>query len=868
MINEKDSVIDLLESNLPSTIKEGAFVQKGLKTRLKKEIKTFVAISDNESAQDESGRNVFFIDGTRGAGKTTFLTRLLSDFESNDEPDVIAIGSIDPTKLPNVEPILVTVIAKLNTMVEKKIKTTCRWDDDKGNKKEWKKQLETLGKSIKLLNAKEWSNGYYDESLYVDSKLSYSTSGQFLAKHFNELLSLACNILEKKALLVAFDDIDTKFETGWAVLEAIRQYFGSSKLVILITGDLRLYSQLIRGKQYENYSRVLLEQEKDGERFNERLEMVEHLEQQYLLKLVPVYRRFALKTLRDISDTTDKLRVKTKIDAEPKEFKEAVSIMLSEGLNLAEGTDLQLYVNELLSQPIRLVMQLLQGYYQGKNYDTSQSNVVLFSSVVRSTMLSSIYKVGLNYESHRENIGALSKDVFKFTRLDGDTDTGFYLRPQSGNEYIKNSAIYLSARVAESTECSLHNSLYLMLVGCGSVTLFEQLNQRLDTIKIDRIKGDLEDSYIKYLGIGRQESLTHWANRVSAVIAGVDINNKGIHTGLIRLNSPRSGKTGAYSNKKEKNTFSSLCIGMASNDILGSSLNSFISLFNLIAAIADVLKAASLTEVIDNKFLKYQLIKNSSIATNAPPSWSKVNDTVEKYDVLDEDDSSDEEIVDDYINAVRDWLDLVRNVEKKIKPNSILIGKIWTRLYFNLANIAEEHRKNVSNGFEPNVKKSTDTNAAKIMRFNVISLLHAVMHEENIYHKKNDERYDFSKIESGNPLKTISIFYKKLKVLFPSGIEAGINVDDVSLLESRMPIFYCLINCPFLYPFLFSEGSFSNNKVTNSQEAYIRKLVELLMGKKLNLETIAIKFLNTASIVSMGAPVNKGGNTFSEGDNQ
>ncbi|ELB3046631.1 archaeal ATPase, partial [Escherichia coli] len=230
-----------------------------------------------------------------------------------------------------------------------------------------------------LLTDKEYKPEYFSDALKLDAQLDYSIGGQDLSEIFEELVKRACEILDCKAILITFDDIDTQFDAGWDVLESIRKFFNSRKLVVVATGDLRLYSQLIRGKQYENYSKTLLEQEKESVRLAERGYMVEHLEQQYLLKLFPVQKRIQLKTMLQLVGEKGKagkeeIKVKTEPgmqDIDAIDVRQAIGDAVREGLNLREGSDADMYVNELLKQPVRLLMQVLQDFYTKKYHATS-----------------------------------------------------------------------------------------------------------------------------------------------------------------------------------------------------------------------------------------------------------------------------------------------------------------------------------------------------------------------------------------------------------------------------------------------------------------------------------------------------------------
>lgn len=301
-----DIIIDLFASNLPGSTKDGDLIQKALRDQLVESIRDSVTPAEADKPTnvtrviDESGRNVFFVDGTRGAGKTTFINSVVKSLNGDTigaSVSIKCLPTIDPTKLPRHEPILVTVTARLNKMVSDKLKESWSSNDHKEHKERWQNHLGQLKRGLHLLTDKEYKPEYFSDALKLDAQLDYSIGGQDLAEIFDQLVECACKILGCKAILISFDDIDTQFDTGWDVLESIRRFFNSQKLVVVATGDLRLYSQLIRGKQYENYSKTLLDQEKESARLAERGYMVEHLEQQYLLKLFPVQKRIQLKTM-------------------------------------------------------------------------------------------------------------------------------------------------------------------------------------------------------------------------------------------------------------------------------------------------------------------------------------------------------------------------------------------------------------------------------------------------------------------------------------------------------------------------------------------------------------------------------------------
>ncbi|RQM70015.1 archaeal ATPase [Aeromonas hydrophila] len=876
--------IDLFKPNLPGAIDSNAFVQQTLKDQLISDIYS-VALTE-ESPQNkmrhnaiqnksisEAGRQLFFIDGTRGAGKTTFMNDIVNSF--NNCSEIHALRCIDPTKLPQIEPVLVTVIAQLNTEVTKKIRSTSGWGPEYiSEKDEWQKCLQNISRAICLLGNKEYSRDYFDESLELNSLLADASDGLGLEEQFSKLLKQACDILECKAILVAFDDIDTQFNTGWQVLEAIRKYFNSPQLILLMTGDLRLYSQLIRGKQYGNYDSVMLNEEaSEAEKLNRNV-MVNHLEQQYLIKLIPVHRRINLQSLHQlVTEENETISIITTQEHDTnktrviKSLQDAVSDMLSDGLNLRVGPDLNIFSNEILKQPIRLVIQLLQHYYQQKELKQKRlPSADIFCEAIRSTMLGSIYKAGLTYDSTDAHIGVIAKDIFNYTLMDGDTNTGFYLRPQSESEIIRSSAIYLASMVSKTAEGSLWKTLYLMLAGCGSVTLYDELAQA-NSLKFP--PEQIEKAFKTYIGLGRSESLMHWANRSNAALCPVNQDNTlGVHPGLLRLNrsKPKTSKpipkTEIYTSDNETHFMAKLAVDIASSDLAGKNMHSFISIPNLLGGITVLIEgyASIILENdadIDNK-LAALLSKIAFRTTCSAPSWASDERQITNDSEIDADESqfdTETSIDKDFKSSVaiiKTWLELVVRLEVNIHTSSILIGKIWTRLYFNLKNIAEEHSSNIGTENGLLGTNATDTNAAKIMRFNVIALLHAVLFEEESYRKTAQTPIFTGISDRKNPVTSIDSFVNKLEKL------ANIEKQKTSSFKTDqdLPIFYLLITCPLLHPFLFSTGSILESQRAKTKESNFDTLmVNLNKGiySKYTPKMYALEKLNTASITASRA---------------
>ncbi|MEP9799899.1 archaeal ATPase [Klebsiella sp. CB_Kp200] len=884
-------IINLFAPNLPGCTKEDDLIQKSLRDQLVESIRNSVTLPDADKSAgltrfiDESGRNVFFVDGTRGAGKTTFINSVVKSLNSDTgdvKVSIKCLPTIDPTKLPRHEPILVTVTARLNKMVSDKLKGCWSSNDHKKQKEQWQNHLAQLQRGLHLLTDKEYKPEYFSDALKLDAQLDYSIGGQDLSEIFDKLVERACDILGCKAILITFDDIDTQFDAGWDVLESIRKFFNSQKLVVVATGDLRLYSQLIRGKQYENYSKTLLDQEKESARLAERGYMVEHLEQQYLLKLFPVQKRMQLKTMLQLvgekgrdqhSEKISVLYSKGSDGIKVNTVRSALENIVSNGLNIRVGSDLDMYVDELLKQPVRLLMQVMQDYYSRLQASSISESVLLRDSLY-GAMLSSIYRVGLNYEQHRIGMDSLCDDIFRYSRQDQEVNTGFYLRPQSSNEALRNCSVYLASQVSALCDGGLSQLLQLMLVGCGSVSLFDSV-QKLVGNHGDRYQQPTDIEFKSYMSIGRRESVTNWANRSCAVISddGSLNTSPGVYLGMIHMSKKKRAAYKALDINAESG-LAKVALAASLSSALTPSPTDFLSVFNLIGAIADLADvdtgASEIKEIettaehapaihkkiiLENESFRKAVIKIIAKPTCVAPLWSRyaekgVGEEVDELDVVDEKDISAS------IVLLIKWNRLVRQLSSKIKPSSMLIGKIWTRLFFNLSNIAAKHKSLMgSDPLASEGKYTNQTNAAKIMRFNVLAFLHAVLVEEDAYHRVSESSVSCISVNfKQNPVTSVGQLVTKLQ-----------SMENLSNISNTHPIFYSILKCPLVHPFIFPLGSINSaDNFLSQQEKILLTLLDGIIGNgfkdKVQFSAVesldssesvlGFKFLNVAGIAA------------------
>lgn len=136
-----------------------------------------------------------------------------------------------------------------------------------------------------------------DAAWFLDRAINKSTNGQDLERRFHQMVDIMARILNTDLFLIAIDDVDTKTGKAAQVLEVLRCYLTHPKLIVLLSGDLKLYSYIVRTQK-----NIELSSNSRDTYTNNKEELVGHLEQQYLTKILPIEQRIKLKKLDEISE--------------------------------------------------------------------------------------------------------------------------------------------------------------------------------------------------------------------------------------------------------------------------------------------------------------------------------------------------------------------------------------------------------------------------------------------------------------------------------------------------------------------------------------------------------------------------------------
>ncbi|WP_182417777.1 hypothetical protein [Bartonella sp. HY038] len=309
-----DIIIDLSQPDSP---KAGSMLQiaanKSLLTFLK-ERKERLKDKESESSVIYHTRfhQTVLIEGGRGSGKTNFLIRFLDDYSkpdngssnASDKPKVCILPIIDPTLIESKDHILLMIIDLIDKSIEK------FQDNEHTSDSEdyaYNDAREKLAEGLVLLDGigskdvfgQEWE----DASWAMSEGLRKASKRRNFELKLNNYIETALKILKCEFFILSFDDVDTNFERGYMILEALRKYLTSPQLFVILSGDIELYGRLIRKNIYENFGTDVMkfEGESKNDISKERLQdAVNELEEQYLLKILPPQYRIPMLPLGTI----------------------------------------------------------------------------------------------------------------------------------------------------------------------------------------------------------------------------------------------------------------------------------------------------------------------------------------------------------------------------------------------------------------------------------------------------------------------------------------------------------------------------------------------------------------------------------------
>jgi hypothetical protein len=813
--------------------------------------------------------NTVLFNGGRGSGKSTLLHNVLGSIQTSGKVQVLDV--IDPTLIETKENILIILLGLIKQAVEARLdvleksgeRRINRDNYDRSYQTQWREALRDLADGLTRLDniGKDKPHDDWHDALYVmETGLQKADGSVRFERSFNAFLCWSLRILNKDLIVVAFDDIDVAFEKGWTVLEVIRKYLASPHLLVVVSGDLGLYSKLVRLQQWKNFNPDALKQ--DEKRRPEYERSVDELEDQYLMKVFKPSRRIDLLRLNNIvsGGTGSSSGHVVYVKSTNQEVELRIQDFLDQAIKqyfCVQDLDLPLYRSLILRQPVRSVVQFLQAFDEGENSDTSDTIV---HNSIAEIVLGPLNRHGIVLD---ELILADAPDYFSLLRemLNRNQlwDAGYRLRPDLRDDDANLMILSLCARLTSA----INRDPAMIFEYFIKVCLPHEAARYMPSIP----GGDM-NKYLRFVSRDlREDSLTEARQNVAVTVerararrtqfsttAGVvmvygartpNLNNvktlikdAGNDRGLNEFWSRMKGKEGTPKLGQTHNTWTQLQKRLTINkeetlmqriccllscqivDGYGQTSN-YCSILNLLAAMGLLLKESQETtekgqEPNAQDGFAGALKRYSQLRSYPIPNWGPVRGG-QLIDRLDESvsDSDNDGMFDtdtntststpqdhQFIHVFGEWSRYLKQ-QFEMHPSSVyFFARVWSRFYSTLVTADTE------------IPLRDKFLGWMIHRY-VIAFLNALLIEEII--ERQPQNLSTSKFTLNNPTTDDRTFLSNLGIAM--GLEAKPdpmtgNPDRLLIgrnkLRAELPVFAAFFGCPLLAPFLYPRSKMAD----------------------------------------------------------
>ena len=727
--------------------------------------------------------NTITLSGSRGSGKTSFLLSLREDFK--DSEDVLFIEIIDPTLIEEKGHIFLNIVTRVKSLIDDQ---KLDYNDEKYLK--WNETLKKLATGLPMLDG---INGGLDPSDWNDTTfvmmdgLKRVEGANNLEWYFHQYIYMSLQILDKKYLMIAFDDVDTDFSKGWPVLEVLRKYLTSPQIITFLSGDLDLYSFLVRKKQWKNFGKTLLKNEYDKDDTNKIIysneypELVEKLESQYMMKLLkPEYRI----TLSTISSKLKSKKIKIFLEnlGGLWEIEAFYSNYLTRiwGIN---GNNIQVsYMNFFTSLPLRSQLSLINSLKKIDNEDISRSErLTEITKGITDIFLSELRTANVDVWEMVNGYGLTNIYMLNFLLDNRILDEASQFYPKLNAPSLDGADTAMGIVLSERLTLNPYEVFDYITRVSNIVAKANKWGVEKSTTT-QSIKDLVEHSRSLY-----DYGLKKIASLQSAYIVSFEDKYEAKTEGLIPIKSLQEFNKGRrneedlridelFNNSYPTEQILALVPSFGAQDNLGNNVT-FYSFYNIIGAIGDILYQND--NEVQNEFIRvgqfreFPIFKNSneryfSDITNTQPEGNSYHSETTSASVTP------------FTNEIIEWKKKWDDSPVNMPP--YILGRIMVRTVFSFTQI------------------NYQATVGDMLHRQIIVFLNAILVEEVMENKGND------KLRLVNPSNSDDYFIENIK-------KTKSKVDE----KSTHPFFDFVFSCPIIQAYL-------NPNIFNQIEASVRVL--------------------------------------------
>lgn len=738
--------------------------------------------------------NTISIFANRGAGKTTFLLSALKRIRDNYKKNVVCLRPLDPSIIDCKQHPFINIIAAIHQTVEESIKED-PWKKpsvDKDCLEEYKSIYKKLLKGLPFIDGIGNENIYqnWDDELFISMQgMERAEASNNLIDYFHAYVHKALKLLQAVCFVISFDDIDTNFQKGYELLEVIRKYLTTEQIICILTGDLELYGKLVRKASWKCFDSTFLNKERTYAKRNEDefSTMINHLENQYLLKILKPENRIQLHTINEVIEQDEStIYIYFSDDQKEKWTLDDCYTALLKSLNFPTNnqrvlTSVLLFLKSLsLRSQIRL-LYLIKKHISLDNYLENFLNYKYISRSIRLEKNNSIVTEMANI--FWNDINQKSSNAKKLITLDP-----FYTVEMQTfllhNNLLAGGSNFMPSTNDETLNKALLTigTIYNIQAKKNSFQIFDfwlrlcYVQYATETFEGGHISQNINDfiefsclndndDLTKCIGLAQaycQREYSKYFNMTDKTMAGTMIVD---YLPLLQTN--------------DDNIYTSLLLEGTQNEMQNETI--FVSIYKLFAAIRDLLfhietsnittniskKQLDNTSLILSKLMQYRsYIEPNNIFNQATLD---ANQTTENKN-FSFGDFYDNDTIHNLVHDILTWQSQYKGMVENQAVSAQLLQRIFTRSYFTMVNIDRSKHY---------------TNVGEKINAYIIGFLNAILVETAIEHN-----YTVVNLNTGKDIDNI----------FKNNI-TSLSKNKNYIFE-QLGLYQWMSNCPLLKKFL------------------------------------------------------------------
>ncbi len=739
--------------------------------------------------------NTISIFANRGAGKTTFLLSALKRIRDNYKKNVVCLRPLDPSIIDCKQHPFINIIAAIHQTVEESIKED-PWKKpsvDKDCLEEYKSIYKKLLKGLPFIDGIGNENIYqnWDDELFISMQgMERAEASNNLIDYFHAYVHKALKLLQAVCFVISFDDIDTNFQKGYELLEVIRKYLTTEQIICILTGDLELYGKLVRKASWKCFDSTFLNKERTYAKRSEDefSTMINHLGNQYLLKILKPENRIQLHTINEVIEQDEStIYIYFSDDQKEKWTLDDCYKALLKSLNFPTNnqrvlTSVLLFLKSLsLRSQIRL-LYLIKKHISSEtdsnedlSYDKNRKRELKLkkeNSIV--TEMANIFWNDINQKATNAK-KLITLDPFytvemqTFQLRNHLLAGGSNFMPSTNDETLNKALLTIGAlyNVQAEKYSFLIFDFWLRLCYVQYATeTFEggHISQNInDFIEFSCLNDN--DDLTKCIGLAQaycQREYSKYFNMTDKTMAGTMIVD---YLPLLQTN--------------DDNIYTSLLLEGTQNEMQNETI--FVSIYKLFAAIRDLLfhietsnittniskKQLDNTSLILSKLMQYRsYIEPNNIFNQATLD---ANQTTENKN-FSFGDFYDNDTIHNLVHDILTWQSQYKDMVENQAVSAQLLQRIFTRSYFTMVNIDRSKHY---------------TNVGEKINAYIIGFLNAILVETAIEHN-----YTVVNLNTGKDID--SIFKNNITSLSK----------NKNYIFEQLGLYQWMSNCPLLKKFL------------------------------------------------------------------